>query len=178
MVNLIKPQYMLPIGGTYKHMRLFSKTFQEMDYGKDQILDIVDGDIIEVSRDKVTVNGSIDVKNVFVDGLGVGDVGNVILRDRQVMSEEGVVVVVVTLDQHRGGAGEDLDIISRGFVFGAPAEELLEDAKEVIRSILEKHHNKISDWRFLRRRIEEDLENFFFRKTERRPLILTVVVEV
>lgn len=178
MVNLIKPKYMIPIGGTYRHMKEFSRTFQEMGYKKEAILEPVDGDIIQMSFDRINISGKVEVKNVFVDGLGVGDVGHVVLRDRQVMSEEGIVIVVVPVDQQTGSLGGEVDVISRGFVFEQMAAGLLEEAKEVVKNTLLGHGGKISDWRFLRRLIENDLEKFLFQETERRPLILPLVVEV
>ncbi len=178
MVNLIKPKYMIPIGGTYRHMKEFSRTFEEMGYKKETILEPVDGDIIQLSAGKININGKVEVKNVFVDGLGVGDVGHVVLRDRQVMSEEGIVVVVVPVDQQTGRLGGEVDVISRGFVFEQMAEGLLEEAKELVKNTLLGHGGKISDWRFIRRMIESELEQFLFKETERRPLILPLVVEV
>lgn len=178
MVNLIKPKYILPIGGTYRHMKEFSRKFQQMGYQRNQILEVIDGDIIEVNRNFVKKSGHTEVKNVFVDGLGVGDVGNVILRDRQVMSEEGVVVVVVPIDQQNGSLGGEPDVISRGFVFEGESADLLDQAKSIVKSIISQHSRRISDWRFIRRMIEDDLEKFLYKETQRRPLILTIVVEV
>lgn len=178
MVNLIKPKYMIPIGGTYRHMKEFSRTFQEMGYKKEAILEPVDGDIIQMGKDKISINGKVEVKNVFVDGLGVGDVGHVILRDRQVMSEEGIVVVVVPVDQQTGRLSGEVDVISRGFVFEQMAEGLLEEARELVENTLKGHGGKISDWRYIRRMIESELEQFLYKETERRPLILPLVVEV
>ncbi|MBI4036442.1 ribonuclease J [Candidatus Daviesbacteria bacterium] len=178
MVNLIRPKYMIPIGGTYRHMKEFSRTFQEMGYKKEAILEPVDGDIIQMGAGKISIVGKVEVKNVFVDGLGVGDVGHVVLRDRQVMSEEGIVVVVVPVDQQTGSLGGEVDVISRGFVFEQMAEGLLEEAKEVVKNTLLGHGGKVSDWRFIRRMIENELEQFLFKATERRPLILPLVVEV
>ena len=174
MVNLAKPEFMLPIGGTYRHMKEFSRQFQQMGYKKEQILNPIDGDILEItktsSEDGISINGHIAVQNVYVDGLGVGDIGNVVLRDRQVMNEEGIVGVVVS--------GDDVDIISRGFVFGESGADILTEAKDLVRKTLEAHSGKVSDWRFLRRLIEGDLEKFLYQTTERRPLIIPVVVEV
>lgn len=178
MVNLIKPEFLFPIGGTFKHMKAFSKMAQEMGYEKRKILDVEDGDILEVRKDGIKLAGSINVKNVYVDGLGIGDVGHVILRDRARLSEEGVVVVVVSLDQHTGKIADEPDIISRGFVFEDFAKEIIDEAKTVVKESLEKHTLKTSDWRFLRKIIEDSLEKFFYEMTERRPLILPVVVEV
>lgn len=178
MVNLIKPKFLFPIGGTFKHMRAFSKMAQELDYNSKQVLDAEDGDILDVKDGNVKLDGKVDVQNVYVDGLGVGDIGHVILRERQKMSEEGVVVVVVSVDQHTGQLVSDIDMISRGFVFEEMAKGLMQDAKEVVKETLQKHTHKTADWRFIRKSIEDTLEKFLFQATERRPLILTVVVEV
>ncbi|MBI2599568.1 ribonuclease J [Candidatus Daviesbacteria bacterium] len=178
MVNLIKPKFLFPIGGTYKHMRVFSQMAQDMNYKKDQVLEVEDGDILEVKQDNIKLSGNLDVQNIYVDGLGIGDIGHVILRDRQKMSEEGVVVVVVSVDRHTGKSISDVDIISRGFVFEEMAKEILDEAKQVVKDSLERHGHKSSDWRFLRKIIEDGLEKFLYGATQRRPLILPVVVEI
>lgn len=178
MVNLIKPQNMLPIGGTYRHMKAFAKMAEDMGYSKKQVLDVIDGDTILIFKEGIKIDKRIEIQNVFVDGLGIGDVGSVVLRDRQVMSEEGVVVVVVPIDEHTGKLSGEVDIISRGFVFEAGAEDLLTEAKVLVKNSLLEHDRKISDWRFIRKLIEERLGMFFYKSTERRPLILPIVVEV
>ncbi|MDD5146937.1 MAG: ribonuclease J [Candidatus Daviesbacteria bacterium] len=178
MVNLIKPKFMFPIGGTFRHMEAFSKMAREMGYDKKQILEAEDGDILEIKSEGVKLAGKVDVQNVYVDGLGIGDIGHVVLRDRQKMSEEGVVVVVVSIDQHTGQSVSDVDILSRGFVFGETAEGILNEAKVVVKNALQKHTHKTADWRFIRRIIEDSLDKFLYQTTERRPLILSVVVEV
>lgn len=178
MVNLIKPKSLFPIGGTFRHMEAFSKMAVDMGYDKKQVVQIEDGDILEIKGEEMKLVGKVDVQNVYVDGLGIGDIGHVILRDRQKMSEEGVVVVVVSVDQHTGQLVSELDIISRGFVFEEMAKDLLQEAKQLVKETLQKHSHKATDWRFTRRMIEDSLDKFFYRITERRPLILTVVVEV
>lgn len=178
MINLIKPKYMLPIGGTFRHMKVFSKMAQEMGYQENQILDVENGEVMSIDKDTIKRVDRLEVKNVYVDGLGVGDVGSVVLRDRQVMAEEGVVIVVIPIGQQSGRVEGEPDIISRGFVFEQAAEGLLDGAKEVVLKSLEEHGKKISDWRFMRKMIEDDLEKFLYHATERRPLILPIVVEV
>ncbi len=178
MVNLIKPKFIFPIGGTYRHMEAFSKMAVDMGYDKKQVLEAEDGDILEIKNDSIKLAGRVDVQNVYVDGLGIGDIGQVVLRDRQKMSEEGVVVVVVSIDQHTGQLVSPVDIISRGFVFEEVAKNLLNEAKEVVSDTLHQHVHKTADWRFIRRLIEDSLDKFLYKTTERRPLILSVVVEV
>ena len=178
MVNLIKPRFLLPIGGTFRHMEIFSRMCRDMGYDRKQIFEMIDGQILEIGKEHAKVSGLIEVHNVFVDGLGIGDVGNIVLRDRQKMSEEGIVVVVVALDQHTGKITSKPDVYSRGFIFEDLAPEIIDEAKDVVAEALEKHSHKISDWRFVRRVIEDSLEKFFYQITERRPLILPLVVEV
>src|SRR3989344_2133047 len=132
MINLAKPKFLFPIGGTFKHMKVFSKMAQDLGFEKGKIIDCEDGDILEIKKDEIKLIGTVDVQNVYVDGLGIGDVGHVILRDRQKMNEEGVVVVVVSLDQRSGKLISDVDIISRGFVFEDQAQDILDTAKEVV----------------------------------------------
>ncbi len=178
MVNLIKPKFLFPIGGTFRHIKSFSKMAQEMGYDAKQVLEAEDGQILEVKEENVKLAGLIDVQNVYVDGLGIGDIGHVVLRDRHKMSEEGVVVVVVSVDQHSSQIVSEVDIISRGFIFEEIAQELLDQSKQVVKEALQKHTHTVSDWRFIRRIIEDALDRFFYQATQRRPLILAVVVEV
>lgn len=179
MVNLIKPKFMLPIGGTFRHMKFFAKMAQQMGYKKEQVLaDVIDGDVININKGNIKVEGNFEVNNVYVDGLGVGDVGTVVLRDRQVMSEEGVVVVVIPISHQTGKLVGEPDVISRGFIFEKEQQELIEEARALVKNGLEQHAQKIADWRFMRKLIEEELEKFLYQATERRPLILPIVVEV
>ena len=178
MINLAKPQFLFPIGGTFKHMKAFSIMAEDLGFQKEKILQVEDGDILEIKKDSINLTGRVDVQNVYVDGLGIGDIGHVVLRDRQRLSDEGVVVVVVSVDSRSGKMVSEVDIISRGFVFEDMAKEILEDAKVVVGTALEKHVHKSPDWRFLRKIIEEALEKFLYSATERRPLVLPVVVEV
>src|SRR3989344_4770629 len=178
MVNLIKPQFLIPIGGTFRHMKAFSQMAQGMSYDKNKILLLKEGENVEINRDVARVTGKIEVQNVYVDGLGIGDIGHVVLRDRQVMSKEGVVVVVVPIDQHTGSLVGEVDIISRGFVFEEFAADLLDEAKLEIKNTLVEHSKKATDWRFIRKMIEDSLGKFFYTMTERRPLILPIVIEV
>lgn len=178
MINLAKPKFLFPIGGTFKHIKAFSKMAQDLGYKKSDVIEAEDGDIIEIKKDSAKFNGKIEVQNIYVDGLGVGDVGTGMLRDRQKMSEEGVVVVVVSIDAHTGKLVSEIDIISRGFVFEEFAKDILDMAKQEIKNNLEQRSGKSVDFRFIRKMIEEGLAKFFYNKTERRPLILPVIIEV
>lgn len=178
MLNLLKPKYILPIGGTYRHLWAFSKMAKGLGYKNDQVLLPKEGQAVEINRGHVKLNGHVDVFNVYVDGLGVGDVGSVVLRDRQTMAEEGVVIVIVPIDPQTGKVLGEPDIISRGFVFEKQAEDLIETSKEIVKSCLKDIPGGPTDWRYMRRSIEDSLEKFFYEETKRSPLILPVVVEL
>lgn len=178
MIALARPKYLMPIGATFKQMKTFARLAQDLGYPEDKILLLEDGQSLDIRAEGIRLGEHIPVNNIYVDGLGVGDVGSVVLRDRQVMAEEGIVMVVVPVDVQTGRLGGEVDIVSRGFVFEKESEGLLEEAKEMVRADLTKRPDGVLDWRFTRRRIEETLEKFLYEVTKRRPMILPVVVEV
>ncbi|MFH0937455.1 MAG: ribonuclease J [Candidatus Daviesbacteria bacterium] len=178
MISVAKPKYLMPIGATFRQMKLFSKMAGELGWGKDKVLLGEDGQVVNMWPGLVELDGRVEARNVYVDGLGIGDVGNIILRDRKVMAEEGIVLVIVPVDNKTSQVVDEPDIISRGFVFEKESEELLKKAKQVVISSLKDHPDTLLDWRFTRQHIEENLENFFYEETKRRPMILPVIVEV
>ncbi len=178
MIGIIKPKALVPIGATYRGMVAFSKLAKDLGFTDRQILLAEDGQIINVTSGSSQIDGRIEIRNIYVDGLGVGDVGNIILKDRQVMAEEGIVLVIVQVDSHSGKLVGEPDIVSRGFVFEKEAEELLSSAKNVVKSCLSDHQSVVLDWRFTRNHIEENLNRFFFEEMHRRPMILPLIVEV
>ena len=178
MINLLKPQFIMPMGGEFKHMKGLARMAQEMGYRPDQVLLPDEGQVIQILPNRAYIQGLVPTANVYVDGLGVGDVGSIVLRDRQVMSSEGIVVVVVPIDAKSGQVAGQPDVISRGFVFEKESADLLETAQEIVRSCLKDHKNGALDWRYSRFEIEENLERFFYQEIKRKPLILPVVVEV
>lgn len=179
MIGLTKPQYIFPIGGTYRQMKHYSGLAQNMGYKNNQIIIPPDGRIIEFNANRhAQITDKIELKNIMVDGLGVGDIGNVVLRDRQTMANEGILIVVVPIEQNTGRITAEPDIISRGFVYMKESNQLIESAKKVITNSLQLRKGRIMDWRYVRKLIEGNLEEFLYRETHRRPLILSVVIEV
>jgi len=178
MVALTRPQYLLPIGGTYRHMVQYSHLAQSMGYSADKVLLPKINQSVEVTPDGVSLGPVVEIKNVMVDGLGVGDVGNVVLRDRQVLAEEGVVVAVIEVNQNNMSKIENVDLISRGFVFGKENTALLQEGAAAFKTGVAKRGGKIDSDHQIREVASDILENFFFAKTRRRPMILPVVVEV
>ena len=179
MIGLTQAKYLLPIGGTIRHMRHYAQLAFDMGYKSHQVLIPSNGEILEFSKNgQVAVKERLNLKNIMIDGLGIGDIGNVVLRDRQTMASEGIVVVVVPIDQSTGRVASEPDIISRGFVYMKEAEGLIVQSKKVVTSSLKLKKGRIIDWHYVRKQIEGNLEEFLFKETHRRPLIITVVIHV
>jgi len=178
MIKLVQPKYLMPIGGEFHHMKAFQKMAMDLGYPEDHVLLPDEGEVLTISPNKVSITGKVETQNVYVDGLGVGDVGSIVLRDRQVMSAEGIVVVIVPIDSKTGQVSGEPDVISRGFVFEREAEDLIEGAKNVVKSCLKDRKGGVLDWRYSRSEIENNLQKYFYQETKRSPLILPLVVEV
>ncbi|MEK7565788.1 MAG: ribonuclease J [Patescibacteria group bacterium] len=178
MLALTKPKFVWPIGGTLRHIKHYTKLAKSMGYKDEQLILPNDGDIISFENGRAFKDGRAEVKNVLIDGLGIGDVGNVVLRDRKTMSADGIVTVIVPVEKATGEIVGDIDIASRGFVYMKESDELIGEAKEVIRAAIRDHQGPVSDFRFLRRHITDHLEKFLFTATHRRPLILPVILEI
>ena len=178
MMSLVKARFLLPIGGTYRHMVQYSHLAQRMGYPPDQILLPEFNRTIEISDGSARIGPPVEIKNVMVDGLGVGDVGHVVLRDRQHLAEEGIVVAVAEIDQNDLSQVVDLELISRGFVFDRQNTELLNTAARLVKSSLLAKKGKLESDRHVRQIIIDILERYLFDETHRRPMILPVIVEV
>lgn len=178
LMALTKAQHVLPIGGTYRHMVQYANLAKSMNYPPEKILLPEHNQSILVSPDKVTIGPQVVVKNILVDGLGVGDVGSVVLRDRQHLAEEGVVVAVLEADQNDLSSLLNFELISRGFVFEKYSTNLLTQAGDQVKKAVGAKRGKIESDRHLRQLVIDTLGRFLFEKTHRRPMILPVVVEV
>lgn len=178
MLGFVSPKYVMPIGGDLRMIKQYQKMAKSMGYEEDKIIIPQEGQILELDNGEVKIVGKTEVKNIFVDGLGVGDVGNVVLRDRLTMSADGVVMVIIPVEKSTGNITGEIDIVSRGFVYMKESDKLIGQAKQVIVDSLADHKIMMSDFRFIRRHITDSLEKFLFQATHRRPLILPVIVEV
>ena len=178
MMNLTRPKYLLPIGGSYRHMAQYSLLAQSMGYSADKILLPKFSQIIEVYPDIVKVGPALELRKVMVDGLGVGDVGETVLRDRQMLAKEGMVVAVVEAKQSDLSQTENIELISRGFVFAKQNTGLLTQASDQVKKELSRRAGKLNHEHQVREIVVDTLERYFFEKTGRRPMILPVVVEV
>ncbi len=178
LMALTKPEYLLPIGGTYRHMVQYSRLAQSMGYPEKNILLPEYNHSIVVSEGKAALGPVVSVRNVMVDGLGVGDVGNVVLRDRQQLAEEGVVVAVLEVDQNDLSKIINLELVSRGFIFEKYTSNLLSQAENKVRQVVNQKKGKIDGDRHLRQLVIDTLSGFLFEQTHRRPMILPTIVEV
>ena len=178
MLAMVHPQFFMPIHGEYRQLVLHAKLANSMGIPADHIIVAEDGDIVEVTPEAVKVVNHTPCGNVFVDGLGVGDVGQVVMRDRQVLAQDGILLAVLTVDKETGQPLAGPDIISRGFVYMRDAEELLESARERILESFIGLNGHSSDWSFVKDKIKHTLSEFLYEKTHRRPMILPVVMEV
>ncbi len=178
MLAMVHPQFFMPIHGEYRQLVLHAKLAHSMGIPADHIIVAEDGDIVEVTPEAVKVVNHTPCGNVFVDGLGVGDVGQVVMRDRQVLAQDGILLAVLTVDKETGQPLAGPDIISRGFVYMRDAEELLESARERILESFIGLNGHSSDWSFVKDKIKHTLSEFLYEKTHRRPMILPVVMEV
>jgi ribonuclease J len=178
MLNLLRPTYFLPIHGEYRQLILHAKLAYGLGIPEDHIVIAEDGDIVEVTPDSIKIKDHVPCGNVFVDGLGVGDVGQIVLRDRQVLAQDGILMVVLTVDKETGHPLAGPDIVSRGFVYVRDSEELLESARERVLESFIGLNGHASDWSFVKDKIKHTLSEYLFEKTHRRPMILPLVMEV
>ena len=178
MLNLTKPKYFVPTHGEYRHMYQHADLAEEVGVAKENIHIADLGDVIEFSEEGVNKVDSVQAGDVLVDGLGIGDVGNIVLRDRKTLSEDGIIIVVVTID-HNGKLLAGPDIITRGFVYIRESEELLENATERVREALKECEEKqITEWNVLKSTVKDSLKNYIYQKIKRNPMILPVIMQV
>ena len=177
--SLVKPKYAVPVHGEYKHLRAHATIAEELGFHKDDIFILSSGNVLELDGNSAAVTGQVPVGSVLVDGLGVGDVGNIVLRDRQHLAEDGIIIVVMTLESGSGQVLAGPDIVSRGFVYVRGSESLMDEAKKLLDDTMGYCMEKrITDWGKIKTEIKEELGEFVWKKTKRRPMIMPIIMEV
>ncbi len=177
--SLVNPKYSIPMHGEYKHRIAQAKIAEELGYDSEHIKIISSGDVLEIDEESAEVTGQVPVGNIMVDGLGVGDVGNIVLRDRQRLAEDGIIVVVMTLENGSGQVLAGPDIVSRGFVYVRNSESLMDEAKTVLDRTMEYcMDHGISDWGKIKNEVKDALGDFVWKETMRRPMIMPIIMEV
>ncbi|MGB9723547.1 MAG: ribonuclease J [Chloroflexia bacterium] len=177
-LSLVRPRYVVPIHGDYRHMALFRKMAAALGYAPEQVLLPENGTILEFDPEGGRIGGKVPSGNIFVDGLTVGEIDHVVVRDRQLLARDGILMVVIAVDRRTGRVVAGPDMVSRGFVPGRDGEQILEEAREVVRQALDHGGDVPSDWSFVNRKIKDSLGKFLYRRTQRRPMILPLVMEV
>mgnify|MGYP003373691946 FL=1 len=179
MLALTRPKYFIPVHGEYRQLVAHAETAQKMGVEKKNIFMMSNGRVLEINEKEAKLTGAVSSGKILVDGLGVGDVGNIVLRDRQHLSQDGLIVIVLTMDSSTGEIVAGPDVISRGFVYVRESENLMEDVKGVIRQSLRKCEEKhIKDWASIKSILKEELREYIFQKTKRNPMLLPIIMEV
>ena len=179
ILALTKPKYFIPVHGEYRQLIAHSETAQSMGIDKDNIIMLINGRVLEIGENGAAFTGTVPSGRVLVDGLGVGDVGNIVLRDRQHLSQDGLIVIVLTMDSQTGEVVAGPDVISRGFVYVRESENLMDDVKNVVRHEIKKCEEKgIRDWSTIKSTTRENLRDYIFAKTKRNPMIIPIIMEV
>ena len=179
MHNLVRPKYFIPVHGEYRHLIKHANLAKDLGMPSENIVIAENGSVIEISKNGIGINGKIQSGKVLVDGLGVGDVGNIVLRDRRQLSQDGIMIVVVTIDHETCHVVSGPDIVSRGFVYVREAEDLMEEAREKVLSALERcENNGVSEWSMIKSTIRDNLGRFLYERTRRRPMILPIIMEI
>ena len=177
--TLVQPRYAIPVHGEYKHLKAQAKLVESLGIDKDNIFILSSGDVLELNNEGAEVTGKVPVGAILVDGLGVGDVGNVVLRDRQHLAEDGIMIVILALDKVGGYLVSGPDVVSRGFVYVREADELMEEAREIVDTAVQDCLDRgITDWGKLKSAIKDVLGDFVWKKTKRNPMILPIIMEV
>ncbi|MZQ75605.1 MAG: RNase J family beta-CASP ribonuclease [Peptoclostridium sp.] len=179
MHRLVRPKFFMPVHGEYRHLKQHGELAVELGMPRENILIGSNGSILEIDSKGAKFTGSVPSGNILIDGLGIGDVGNIVLRDRRHLSEDGLMVVVVTISKENGEVVAGPDIISRGFVYVRESEDLMHNARLIVKKALENCSGRqIKEWSYMKNSIKDDLKNYLYQKTKRNPMILPIIMEV
>ena len=177
--SLVRPKFAVPVHGEYRHLQGQSQVAQQMGVPKDNVKILQSGDVLELKADSAKIVDKVRAQGIMVDGLGVGDVGNIVLRDRQHLSENGLLVVVLTLEKGSNMILAGPDIVSRGFVYVRESENLMDECREIVNIALDRLYDRgITDWGRMKTEIKDALNDFLWKKTKRNPMILPIIMEV
>ena len=179
MISLVRPKYFIPVHGEYRQLIAHSETAKKMGISPENIIQMTNGRVLEINDEEASLTGTVPVGNIMVDGLGVGDVGNIVLRDRQHLSQDGLIIVVMSMDRVTGEIVAGPDVISRGFVYVRESENLMDDLKRLLRDEVRKLEEQgIREWSIIKSKVKDELRDYIFVKTKRDPMILPIIMEV
>lgn len=179
MLNLVRPKFFVPVHGEYRHLIRHAELAREVGIPAKNVFIAENGHVLQFSANKGRHAGKVTAGNVLVDGLGVGDVGNIVLRDRKQLSQDGILIVVVTIEKSSGKVLAGPDIVSRGFVYVRESEDLIEEAKQKVQVVLARcEEQRITEWSVIKNNVRDNLGRFLYERTRRRPMILPIIMEV
>ena len=179
MLALTRPKYFIPVHGEYRQLQAHADTAVQMGIEKENIFTLTNGRILELNTDSAKMAGTVPFGRILVDGLGVGDVGNIVLRDRQHLSQDGLIIIVLTMDSSSGEVVSGPDVISRGFVYVRESENLMEEIKKIVRDEIRKCEEKqIKEWSTIKSNLRDSLRDYVYVKTKRNPMILPIIMEI
>ena len=179
MHTLVRPQYFMPVHGEYRHLIHHRNLAQKMGMNKKDIFILEDGEVLEVTKEKAGITGKVRSGNILVDGIGIGDVGNIVLKDRKLLAEEGMLIVVAAIDLETCAIMSGPDIITRGFIYAKDSEALVEEVRAAANKELEMClAYQMTEWHILKNSIKKVVEELLYEKTKRRPTILPIIMEV
>ena len=178
LASIVNPKYFIPIGGGPMQTRSYKKLVSRLGVEPQRVFELEAGQSLELGQNFARLGKKVSVRNVMVDGYGIGDVGRIVLRDRRVLSESGILVVFVQIDSGTGKISGEVELITRGLVFEKGSKGLLEKFKNVVVGVVEKHKGRRKDHAFIREKIEEELEQYIYDKLGRTPMIIPVLIEV
>ena len=179
IISLAKPRYFIPVHGEYRQLRAHAETAKLMGIPAENIFILENGKTLELNKDKAEITASVPCGKILVDGLGVGDVGNIVLRDRQHLSQDGLIVIVMTMDGSTGEIVSGPDVVSRGFVYVRESETLMDDVKKVINEEVRMFEEEgVRDWSTIKSTLKDDLRDYIFQRTKRNPMILPIIMEL
>jgi len=178
LLNLVKPKFFMPIHGEYRHLSFHARLAESVGIPKDNSFVLEDGDILELSPQMAKITDKVSAGNVYVDGLSVGDVGGVVLRNRRMLSRDGIVVVIIALNRQTGKLVGRPDIVSRGFVDTRESKEMIDESRDAVARILDRGGDRPADWGFISTKVRDTLKKFYYERTRRRPMILPFMVKV
>ena len=177
--SLVKPKYSIPVHGEYRHLKAQGELAQTMGVDKDNVIILSSGDVLEIGEESAKIVDKVQAGGILVDGLGVGDVGNIVLRDRQNLAENGIIIVVMTLERYSNQLLAGPDIVTRGFVYVRESENLIEEAKQVVYDALDESLGKrVTDWGKIKMVVKDSLSDYLWKKMKRNPMILPIIMEV
>ena len=178
LLNLVKPKFFMPIHGEYRHLSIHAKLAESIGIPKENTFLLEDGDILEINSQAGRITGKVSAGNVYVDGLSVGDIGSLVLRNRRMLSRDGIVVVIIAVNKQTGKLVGRPDVVSRGFVDTRESKDMLDESRDLVARALDRSGDRPAEWSFVNAKVRDILNNYYYEQTKRRPMVLPVLVNV